>query len=86
LFTEVIDEVGTNAMSIVTPADPARHGAQLSVRFATDIKRLAATLRDEDGVVADTRNPDIIRFAPVPLYSSYLDCWRAADALARRLA
>lgn len=86
LFTEVIDEVGTNAMSIVTPADPARHGAQLSVRFATDIKRLAAALRDEDGVVADTRNPDIIRFAPVPLYSSYLDCWRASDALARRLA
>lgn len=86
LFTEVIDEVGHGAMSIVTPADPARHGAQLSVRFATDIKRLAATLRDEDGVVADTRNPDIIRFAPVPLYSSYLDCWRAADALARRLA
>ena len=86
LFHEVIAEVGAAAMSIVTPADPARHGAQLSVRFSTDIKALAATLRDEDGVVADTRTPDIIRFAPIPLYSSYLDCWRAADALRRRLA
>ena len=43
-------------------------------------------LRDEDGVITDTRNPDIIRFAPVPLYSSYLDCWRAAEALKRHLA
>ncbi|MFM9135206.1 MAG: kynureninase, partial [bacterium] len=86
LFAEVIAEVSTDAMSIVTPADPARHGAQLSVRFGGVIKALAATLRDEDGVVADTRNPDIIRFAPIPLYSSYLDCWRAADALRRRLA
>lgn len=85
LFDEVIADVGSDAMSIVTPADPQRHGCQLSVRFTTDIKALAATLRDEDGVVADTRKPDIIRFAPVPLYSTYLDCWRAADALRRRL-
>jgi kynureninase len=86
LLDEVIAEVPDGAMSIVTPADDERHGCQLSVRFTTDIHRLADNLRDEDGVIADTRNPDIIRFAPVPLYSSYLDCWRAADALRRRLS
>jgi kynureninase len=86
LFDEVIDALPAGAMHIVTPADDAHHGCQLSVRFSSDIHALADTLRDHDGVIADTRNPDIIRFAPVPLYSSYLDCWRAADALLRRLS
>jgi kynureninase len=33
-------------------------------------------------VVADAREPDTLRLAPVPLYSTYHDCWRAATALA----
>ena len=86
LFDEVAAEVGRDKLQIVTPADPDRHGCQLSLRFERDIHELAVLLRDLDGVIADTRNPDIVRFAPVPLYSSYLDCWRAADALLRRLA
>ena len=43
---------------------------------------LTKRLRYEHGVIADAREPDIVRFAPVPLYSTYLDCWRAAAALA----
>jgi kynureninase len=39
-------------------------------------------LRHEHGVIADAREPDVVRFAPVPLYSTYHDCWRAARALA----
>lgn len=85
LLTEVIEEMPPGSLQIVTPEEPERHGSQLSLRFTADIGVLADTLRDLDGVVADTRNPDIIRFAPTALYSSYLDCWRAADALRRRL-
>jgi kynureninase len=85
LFTEVIKELAPGSMQIVTPANPDRRGCQLSVRFSADINVLADKLRDLDGVIADSRNPDIIRFAPTPLYSTYQDCWRAADALRRRL-
>jgi len=86
LLHEVRSDIGAHGLEVVTPAEPGRHGCQLSVRFTRDIHELAAILRDLDGVIADTRNPDIIRFAPVPLYSTYLDCWRAADALRRRLS
>jgi kynureninase len=86
LFAEVAADAPSGALEIVTPVESERHGCQLSVRFRRDIHEIATLLRDLDGVIADTRNPDIIRFAPVPLYSSYLDCWRAADAVRRRLA
>ncbi len=65
---------------IVTPRDPTARGAQLSVRVPDAPTRLAAI--EALDVVADFREPDIVRLAPVPLYSTYHDAWRAARALA----
>ena len=82
----LLDEVtATRPLAIVTPRDPERRGAQLSLR-TPGTKELAGRLRHEHGVIADVREPDIIRFAPVPLYSTYHDCWRAAVALAELVA
>ncbi len=77
----LLDEVaGRRAITVTTPRDPARRGCQLSVS-ADGARDLAARLRHEHGVVCDFREPDVLRFAPVPLYSSFHDCWRAATAL-----
>jgi kynureninase len=65
---------------ILTPRDPARRGCQLSLSVP-DARTLSTRLRAEHGVICDMREPDVIRLAPVPLYSSYHDCWRAATAL-----
>lgn len=65
---------------ILTPRDPTERGAQLSVRVPDAPARLAAI--EALDVVADFREPDIVRLAPVPLYSTYHDAWRAARALA----
>lgn len=73
---------GTSWPVIVTPRDPARRGSQLSLRVPGSANELSRRLRHEFGVTADAREPDIIRLAPVALYSSYHDCWRAASALA----
>ncbi|GID28634.1 kynureninase [Paractinoplanes brasiliensis] len=81
---ELLDEVvATRPLSIITPREPERHGCQLSVRLHEgNAGALTKRLRFEHGVIADARQPDIVRFAPVPLYSSYEDCRRAAEALA----
>jgi kynureninase len=65
---------------ILTPRDPTARGAQLSLRIADAPRRLAAL--EAAGVIADFREPDIIRVAPVPLYNTFRDAWRAARVLA----
>lgn len=72
-------------LQIITPRAPEQHGCQLSLRIArggTDcFERLAA-----EGIVADWREPDVLRLAPVPSYNSFADAARAARALAGALA
>jgi kynureninase len=73
----------THQMRQLTPRSLGERGAQLSmiVDDAPGINDALVAL----GVVPDERPPNIVRFAPIPLYTSYLDCWRAADALTRVL-
>ena len=75
------------AVRIITPANSARRGCQLSLRIAGGAARGrqvfdGLTVR---GMVCDWRSPDIIRVAPVPLYNRYEDAWRFADALTQAL-
>lgn len=71
---------------VITPRDPQRRGAQLSVRLAGhDAAKTSAALRRDFGVYADSRQPDVIRLAPAPMYCTFHDCWRVARALAEVL-
>ena len=78
---ELLDEVAASRrMAVITPRDTEARGCQLSVS-CDGARSLAARLRSEHGVVCDFREPDVLRFAPVPLYNTYEDCRRAAVAL-----
>jgi kynureninase len=77
---ELIDDLGTAHVEPITPRDPAARGSQVSLRVHGDPERLLALLQ-ERGVVCDFRRPDVIRAAPVPLYSSFEDVWRFVDTL-----
>ena len=72
-------------ISIITPSDPAQRGCQLSIRVKDADRSLfdAVTAR---GAVADWREPDVIRVAPVPLYNTFADIDRFAEILAAALA
>jgi kynureninase len=77
----LLDDVATRRrLSVVTPREPERRGCQLSVAVS-GARDLAALLRRRHGVVCDFREPDVLRFAPTPLYNTFHDCWRAAVAL-----
>lgn len=79
----LLDEMcAARPAEVITPRDPDRRGAQLSVRISgRDVGPLTERLRQEFGVFADARRPDVIRLAPAPMYNTFHDCWRAAAAL-----
>lgn len=60
---------------IITPEDPERRGCQLSLVLARNGKEIFRQLTSA-GVIADWREPDVLRLAPVPLYNSFEDISR----------
>lgn len=70
-----------DAISILTPEDPSHRGSQLSLVVNTNTAGIRDRL-EERGIVADYREPNVIRAAPVPSYVSYHDVWRFVDTLA----
>lgn len=80
----LLSKINTDRIEIITPTDPDERGCQLSIRVQNADKRLFEAL-SEHGVVADWREPDVIRVAPVPLYNSFQDVFRFSEALSNSL-
>jgi kynureninase len=83
----LVNELAAERLAIITPADPAQRGCQLSLRIADGAAPGLALYQalSARGVVCDWREPDIIRLAPVPLYNSFEDVLRAAWTLCELL-
>jgi kynureninase len=64
-----------------TPRDPHRRGAHVSIRHP-DAWPWCRALIDRKLVVGDFRPPDAIRLGPAPLYTGFVDCYDAVDAMA----
>ncbi len=89
LLDHLIRERLADTLQILTPADPAQRGAQLSLRVLAGRpsgRALFEHLRAH-GILGDWREPDVIRIAPAPLYNRYAEVlalveeverWRAA--------
>ncbi len=67
-------------LAVVTPAEPAQRGSQLSLRVRAGAQRGRRVFQSlgQRGLVCDWREPDIIRLAPVPFYNGFEDVLRAA--------
>uniref|UniRef100_UPI00404750DF kynureninase n=1 Tax=Roseivirga sp. TaxID=1964215 RepID=UPI00404750DF len=65
---------------ILTPSNPEERGCQLSIFFHKDGRRLFDAL-SKAGVIADWREPNVIRVAPVPLYNTFEDIYQFAAIL-----
>ena len=75
----VIDDISEKnkdrcTFELITPRDKTKRGAQLSIMAKGQGRALFDALSDL-GVVADWREPNVIRIAPAPLYNSYEDCY-----------
>jgi kynureninase len=64
---------------IGTPREPSRRGGHVAVEHDAG-PRIAKALKRR-GVVPDFRPPDVVRLAPIALYTSYHDLWQIARHL-----
>jgi len=65
---------------LASPRDATRRGAHVSLRHA-DAFRINRALIEEMNVLPDFREPDVIRLGLSPLYTSYVDVWKAIDRI-----
>jgi kynureninase len=81
----LLNSIASPTFSIITPQESKRRGAQLSLRIRKRGRELCTALAQE-GILGDTREPDILRVAPLPLYNSYRDVYRFAQAFSALIA
>ena len=87
----LIRERLADTLQVVTPREPSRRGAQLSLRVMGGRAQGRALFEflAASGVLGDWREPDVIRISPAPLYNTHADvlrfvrtveAWRAMQA------
>jgi len=62
-------------IQVITPQNENERGCQVSMLMLKRGKEIYNELTKQ-GVLADWREPNVIRVAPVPLYNSFEDVWR----------
>lgn len=67
-------------LEIITPTETAQRGCQVSMLVHKNGRSVFDNLT-KAGVIADWREPDVIRIAPVPLYNSFEDIWKFGHLL-----
>ena len=74
-------------IKILTPAITQQRGCQISVQLSagTANSQYVAQHIREAGVLVDWRPPDVLRLAPVPLYSRFRDVFAVVKALQQAL-
>lgn len=84
----IIDDISNRydnvSFEIITPREQRQRGAQLSILAHGQGKALFDFL-SEEGVVADWREPNVIRMAPAPLYNNFEDVYRFGQILEKAL-
>jgi len=73
----LLNTIETDRIEIITPEE---RGCQISIRVKNGNKELFDIIT-EKGVIADWREPDVIRIAPVPLYNSFSDVFNFYNVL-----
>ncbi len=78
------ERLGRYGVGIATPRGDCQRGGHVTF-VHPDAAKLSRALRSRD-IVPDFRPPDMLRFAPAPLYTSFAECRTAVDTLATILS
>lgn len=80
----LLDNLLATSVKILSPREPHRRGCQLSLSFTSDLNKVMEYLKN-NGVVCDSRKPNVIRIAPCPLYNSFKDVYKFVKLLQQQV-
>lgn len=80
LLNEINAKQKEKVIEVITPANENERGCQVSMLMLKKGKEIFNELL-EQGVIADWREPSVIRVAPVPLYNTFEDVWRFGNII-----
>jgi kynureninase len=80
LLAELQQKFPQSGLHIITPTKAHERGCQQSMLLPTIGRQVFEHLQ-KNGVIADWREPDVIRVAPVPLYNSFEDVYHLVKLL-----
>ncbi|PWJ42115.1 kynureninase [Sediminitomix flava] len=75
-----LSELNNERIEVISPKVEKERGCQISIRVIDTDKSLFEAI-SEKGVIADWREPDVIRIAPVPFYNSFSDIYEFVQIL-----
>lgn len=85
-FYKQQNDIDTSSLGfkILTPLAESERGAQLSILFTPHHEESSRNIMErvnnylhEHAIICDERKPDVIRFAPVPLYNTFEETYKA---------
>lgn len=85
ILKQISDSSAAVRFELITPSSPEERGCQLSILAHGMGKTLFDKLTAE-GVIADWREPNVIRVAPVPMYNSFEDIYHFGKAMEKALS
>ncbi len=80
LLNGIYPQGSDQLFSIITPTDREEKGNQVSMYFPRNGKQVFDAL-EVSGIMADWREPGVIRMAPVPLYNTFEEVWICCNEL-----
>jgi kynureninase len=80
----ILNDINNNQtekiIEIITPVNENERGCQVSMLMLKRGREIFGELTKQ-GVIADWREPNVIRVAPVPSYNSFEDVWRFGNII-----
>ncbi|MFN5380214.1 MAG: kynureninase [Bacteroidota bacterium] len=83
VLKQIIDQynqMATVRLQCITPDAMDERGCQFSL-IASERGKEVFDVLTQHGVIADWREPNVIRMAPVPMYNSFMDLYRLKEIL-----
>lgn len=80
ILNEINKYSNEKLLQVITPSNPSERGCQVSMLMLQDGKEIFDALK-KASVIADWREPNVIRVAPVPLYNCFEDLYRFGEIL-----